>query len=141
LNEKSLRPNLVEPWFGTGFELIVPRPVPPGSPAGTPPRKDQVFVVPSADGACAAGLRLNEGGQGATVAPEIRAWACSTEDGCVVAACIPWRLLGSDGMPESLPFELIVDVVKPRNDAIAQVEVFDLPWDGWQRLTGRLICG
>jgi hypothetical protein len=139
-HEKSLRPNLEAPWFGTGIELITVRPPPPGSPSNAQPRKDQVFLVPSADGASAAGLCLKEGGQGVTEAPDIRTWARPLADGCLVAARIPWARLGEAGRPDSLPFEMIVDVVNPQDGAIVQVQAFDLPWDGWQRLSGKLVC-
>ena len=141
LYEKSLSPNLESPWAGTGFELIVSRPLTPGAPSDTQPGRDQVFIVPGCDGASAAGLRLNAPGPSVSAAPEISTWARPIAGGCVVAACIPWALLGTAVMPDTLSFELIVDVVNPQSGAIWQVEVFDLPWNGWQRLTGCLACG
>ena len=141
LYETSLRPNLVEPWAGTGFELFVPRPLPPDAPSGTQPQKDQVFIVPGSEANSAVGLRLNEGGQGVTVAPEIRTWSKPGAAGCIVGACIPWACLGAETKPDTLPFEMIVDVVNPLTGAIGQMDVFDMPWDGWKRLTGRLACG
>ena len=136
-----MRPNLVEPWAGTGFELFVPRPLPPDAPSGTQPQKDQVFIVPGSEANSAVGLRLNEGGQGVTVAPEIRTWSKPGAAGCIVGACIPWACLGAETKPDTLPFEMIVDVVNPLTGAIGQMDVFDMPWDGWKRLTGRLACG
>jgi hypothetical protein len=138
-HEPALRPNPDQPWQGTGFELIAFLPPPAGAPADQPPPKRQVFIVPRGDGRHADGLRLAASGARAEPAPEIHAAARPLPGGCEVAAIIPWTALGLDAMPAEFPFELIVDVRDPPTGGTVQALAFDLPWDGWRRLHGRLV--
>jgi hypothetical protein len=139
IHEPALRPDLVQPWLGTGVELLVIPMPSPGLPAGQAPSKRQVFLIPRAEGRGADALRLAPVGEQVEPAPEIRLCALPLADGCEMAAVIPWSEFGSPARPAELVFELIVDAVDPATGAITQVLTFDMPWNGSVRSNGKLV--
>jgi hypothetical protein len=139
LREPRLRPNLKQPWFGTGFELLVSHRVGKRTSGDEKVNVSQVFVVPKADGQGADGLCLSASGNHAEPASDIRVIAQPIPGGCEVAALVPWKRLGFDSQPAEFPFKLIVDVVDPATDSIIQVLAFDLSWEGWGPVESRLV--
>jgi hypothetical protein len=131
LHEPSLRPDLTQPWKGTGVELLVPR-----NPAG---RVSQIFLVPRTDGRGADGLRLAVPDERAEPAPGISVIAQPLAGGCEVSAFIPWSQLGFESLPAETQFKLIVDVFDPTAGGIVQVLAFEAAWEGWGPVEGRLV--
>jgi hypothetical protein len=130
-HEPDLRPNLEQPWFGTGFELLVTPPAGKAEAGGVKPALRQIFLVPRADGSGTDCLRLAVSGSRVEPIEGLRLSTQAKPGGCEVAAMIPWSQLGFAAMPEEFPFQLIVDVVEPGTNGIDQVLAFDMSWEGW----------
>ncbi|MEI6518609.1 MAG: right-handed parallel beta-helix repeat-containing protein [bacterium] len=137
--ETDLRPNILQPWTGTAFELLSILPSEPDAPVDHPQPKCQIFLVPNADGNNAAALVLEK--NECIAAIDIKVSSKSINGGCELTAIIPWYLLGYDKMPVEVPFELIIDCVDTTTGNITQLLTFNLPSDGWKRLYGKLIMG
>jgi hypothetical protein len=138
-HEPGLRPNLTQPWFGTGFELLVPHGTGREAPGDAKSALSQVFLVPRTDGRGADGLRLAVPDERAEPAPGISVIAQPLAGGCEVSAFIPWSQLGFESLPAETQFKLIVDVFDPTAGGIVQVLAFEAAWEGWGPVEGRLV--
>jgi len=133
--EPNLRPDLIHPWKGTGFELMSKQ----ATEADKKPQNYQIFLVPQDSGKSARGLRMNATGSRAEDAPAIQTAASQAEQGCRIAAIIPWSEFGLDKQPAALPFELVIDTLDPDNDDIVQLVLFDMPSNAKQKLYAELV--
>jgi hypothetical protein len=131
--ENELKPNITQPWTGTGFEILAMLPIDPDAPVDQPRDKRQLFIIPQPNGVDC--MQISDGIVPAT---EIISQSIQITGGYEISAIIPWHLLGYENKPKEVPFELIVDCVDKTTGEIIQVPVFDLPSDGWRKLYGKL---
>jgi hypothetical protein len=137
LFEPNLRPNLVQPWAGTGFEFISTN-TPSNATEAMASTRHQVFLVPEADKNIAHVLRLDPATSNVQRATDLSATAKAIAGGVEITATLPWKEFGQSTTPTLLPFELITDAINPTTDQVVQVPAFELPWDGPKRLEGKL---
>lgn len=137
--QPALKPKPETPWTGTALELIAYQRAPEGTPAWKMPERRQVCLVPLEDGIVVR--RLDALGTGTEPAPLVKSSSRPIRGGWEMSAHIPWSEFGIEKKPGEFLFDLLVDALDPESGATVQVSSFDLPFDGWRRSFGRLVCG
>jgi hypothetical protein len=137
LHQSPCRPVPDQPWLGTGLELLTYPPTRTGEAASV---KRQLFLVPDAEGTSAMGRTLDAATGRAIPAAGLLVSAHPMPGGCLLAAIIPWHLLGFDTRPDRIEFQMFVDATAGDGTGpIVQIPAFNLPFAGRVRQRGRLV--
>jgi hypothetical protein len=137
LHQSVWRPVPDQPWLGTGVELLIHTPAPADKAASI---KRQLFLVPNTDGTSAMGRTLDATTGRAIPAADLLVSAQPIPGGCLLAAILPWHLLGFDTRPDTIECQMLVDATADDGTGpIVQIPTFKLPFAGPVRQRGRLV--
>ena len=137
LHQSLWRPMPDQPWLGTGIELLIHPPAPADKAASV---KRQLFLVPDANGSSAMGRTLDAATGRAIPAADLLVSAQPIPGGCLLAAILPWHLLGFDTRPDTIECQMLIDATADDGTGpIVQIPAFKLPFAGPVRQHGSLV--